>query len=212
MMKTIPQITMVIIIMIVFTGCTSSEPKQDVINTNGNISNETQKEPIKEEEKASEQTSENSSLNDFSLSINDAFITLHSWDNKINLEEILGTPITQNVEELKDADTYTGSFIKSLDYNGLRIELFSPKQNNKTFWIMSMQVSKEGYKTSKGIEVGSTLEEVKNAYPEIEMELDGRTDPNNAAYKISDETKYDYLRFEVKEGLVSEIKIFSQLP
>ncbi len=202
---------MVIIIMIVFTRCTLSESKQDVINTNGNISNETQKEPIKEE-KASEQTSENSSSNNFSLSINDAFITLHSWDNKINLEEILGKSCYAKCRGTQGCYTYTGSFIKSLDYNGLRIELFSPKQNGKTFWIMSMQVSKEGYKTSKGIEVGSTLEEVKNTYPEIEMALDGRTDPNNAAYKISDETKYDYLRFEVKEGLVSEIKIFSQLP
>jgi len=205
-MKTILGLTM-LFVTIMFAGCSLTETNQ---NSNGNISNE-QREPI-EQEKTSEQIPENSTSNDFSLRINDAYITLHDWDNKVNLEEILGTPVTQNIEELENADTHTGSFIKRLEYDGLQIELFSPKQNGETFWVMSIKVFKEGYKTSKGIEIGNTMEEVKTAYPGIEMALDGRTDPKNAAYKINDEMQNDYLQFEVKDGLVSEINIFSLLP
>jgi len=182
-MKTRLQFIMIIII-VMFTGCSTTETN---LNSNGNTPIEQQKEPV-EEEKASEQTTENDTPSDFTLKIHDAFVTLHSWDNEINLEEILGTPVTQNVEELQNADTYTGSLFKRLEYDGLQMELFSPKGNGESFWIMSMKVTKEGYHTSRGIEVGSNIDEVKNAYPGIEMALDGRTDPNNAAYMMGDET------------------------
>jgi len=205
-MRIILQLSMVILIML-FTGCTSSETNP---NSNVDISNE-QKELVEEKE-ANEQPTADDSSSVFSLRINDASITLHDWDHEIKLEEILGPPVTQNVEELKNADTHTGSLIKKLEYDGLQIELFSPKQNGETFWIRSIEVSKEGYKTSKGIEIGDTMEEVKNAYPGIEMVLDGRTDPNNAAYEISDEVQNDHLQFEINEGLVSQIKIFNLVP
>lgn len=71
---------------------------------------------------------------------------------------------------------------------------------------------KKDYRTPEGIEVGSTLEEVKTAYPDIKMTLDGRTDPENGAYEIQDEMRLNFLQFEVKGGLVSEIKFYSLLP
>jgi hypothetical protein len=160
-------------------------------------------------EETTEQTVENSPANDFSLSINNAIITLNDWDYEVNLDEVLGDPVSQNVEELGDgADTHTGSFIKRVKYDGLQFELFSPKQNGKDFWIMTMEIFKKGYKTPRGIEIGNTVEAVMNAYPGIEIALDGRTNPNNCAYEISNEEQYNYLRLDVKEGLVSGMKIY----
>lgn len=149
----------------------------------------------------------------FALDINGRLISLREMDYEVDLEKVLGNPVSQNVEELGDgADTLTGSFIKILKYDGLRIELFSPKQDGKDFWIMTMDIFKKGYKTSRGIEVGNTVEEVKNAYPSIEIALDGRTDPNNCAYVIRNEEQYNYLQFEVQDGMVSGIKIFHLIP
>lgn len=191
-----------LVLIVVVTGCTNkytSTGKQQE-TTVGKVN------------PANEQKTESNTPNDFSLSIGDTYITLHDREDNINLEVILGVPVTQTIEKLENADTYTGSLIKKLSFDGLHIELFSPKQEGEAFWVMSMHVFKKGYRTPEGIEVGSTLEEVKTAYPDIEMTLDGRTDPENGAYEIHDEMQLNFLQFEVKGGLVSEIKFYSLLP
>lgn len=144
---------------------------------------------------------------DYSLFIGDHYITLSDWDDEIDLEVILGPPLTEHLEEIKQAAQLTGSYLKTLEYDGLRMELFSPAQNGKTFWIMSMEVSKEGYKTARGIEVGSTLEEMKAAYPEIEEVT--WADPY--FYQLHEGYNLKYLRIEVHEDLVSKIRLFREL-
>lgn len=127
----------------------------------------------------------------------------------MNLEEVLGTPISQDIEELDNgADTHTGSLMKRIKYDGLQLELFSPKDNSKQFWIMAMEITKAGYKTSRGTEIGHTVKEVTDAYPDIQIAPDGRTDANNCAYEIKNEDQSSLVRLEVKEGLVSEMKIY----
>jgi hypothetical protein len=183
------RIIIFITIAFTFSGCTTleNESKQNIV--------------------------ENTATNDFALSINETFINLKDWDYEVNLDEVFGPPISQDVEELSNgADTLTGSFIKRIKYDGLQIELFSPKQNGKDFWIMTMEITKKGYKTSRGIEIGNTVGEIKNAYPGVEIALDGRTDPNNCAYVIRNEEQYNFLQLEVKEGLVSGMKIYHLIP
>jgi hypothetical protein len=99
-----------------------------------------------------------------------------------------------------------------MDYDGLQLELFSPKQNGETFWIRSMKASGEGYRTTREIAVGSPLKEMLEAYPEIGMAPDGRTDPDNAAYVMTDEMGELHLRFEVADGRVAEIQVYRVLP
>lgn len=200
-------ITLIFIILTsAFTGCTLAEPNpdQNAISTNENISEETPKET---NEDNTEQSIDGNNTNDYSLIINNSVITLKDWDNKVDLQKILGEPISQNIEELSsEADTLKGSYIKTLKYDGLQIKLFSPEENGKDFWIMEMAVSKKDYKTSKGVEIGDKIEKVKNFYPDLEIALDGRNDPNICAYVLNHE-QVEYLQFEVKEGLVNEIKI-----
>jgi hypothetical protein len=148
----------------------------------------------------------------FSLVAGDTPIAPGAWDHEIDLEAILGPPVGQDVEVLENADTHTGSFVKKMEYDGLRLELFSPKQNGETFHILSMKASGEGYRTTRDIAVGSTLDDLLLAYPEVRMAPDGRTDPANAAYEMSDELSERFLRFEVADGRVAEIHLYRVLP
>lgn len=143
--------------------------------------------------------------NDFSLIISDQYISVKEWDNEINLEEILGKPISQ--EDTVTGSGYTEFCKKNLEFDGLQITLYSPKSNCQTFWIQEMDVSKKGVKSLKGIEVGDTVEEVKKIYPDINNNADGRIDPDNTIYDIQDEDN-NYLHFEIKEGIVDGIKVF----
>ncbi|MFX3633861.1 MAG: hypothetical protein ACE3L7_26260 [Candidatus Pristimantibacillus sp.] len=164
------------------------------------------------DENIDEQTTETEVINDFALRVKDTFVNLKDWDHEVNLDEVFGTPILQEVEVLGDgADTLTGSFIKKIKYDGLQLELFSPKNNGKEFMIMTMEITKRGYKTSKGVEIGHTVDEVKAVYPSVQMVLDGKTtDANNSTYVINEE--YDFLQMEVKDGLVNRIIIYHLIP
>lgn len=160
-------------------------------------------------ENTNEQPAGDAATDDFALRVNDTFIHLKDWDYEVNLEEVLGTPISQDIEELGNgADTHTGSLMKRIKYDGLQLELFSPKDNSKQFWIMAMEITKAGYKTSRGTEIGHTVKEVTDAYPDIQIAPDGRIDANNCAYEIKNEDQSSFLRLEVKEGLVNEMKIY----
>lgn len=152
-------------------------------------------------------------LKDLSIRVGNNIITLLDWDNEINLYELLGKPLSEDIQELGQvADTFAGSFIKTLNYDGLRVRLFSPKDNGKTFWVMEIVVSGGVYKTFRGIKVGDSLQEVKEKYPHVSKVKDGRVSDNNCAYEIVGVEGYNYLRFEILNGTVSEIRIFHEMP
>jgi hypothetical protein len=150
---------------------------------------------------------------DYSINVDGNIIALCDWDYKIHLYEILGTPISEEIEKLgPGSDTYTGCFIKTVKYEGLEIRLFSPPDNGVTFWILGIKVTGDLYPTSRGIRVGDSLETLKNAYPSITKVLDGRTDDNNCAYEIADRISYLFMQFEVKDGIIQQIEIYYTIP
>lgn len=209
-MKRFLFILIFIMLTSIFTGCTvfESNLNQNLTETTENISEVT---PTTKEtdEDISEPTTDNAppivTHDDFSLNINNSIISLR--DKNVEFNNILGEPISENIEVLpNNADTLKGTYIKSLKYDGLEIILSSPKDDGKNFSILEMIVSESKYKTSMGIGIGDKVEDIVNAYPNIVIALDGRTDPNNCAYVINDE-QVKYLLFEVKEGLVSEINV-----
>ena len=109
-----------------------------------------------------------------------------------------------------NADTFVGSRIKTLKYNGLILKLFSPSNNGKEFWVMSMQVNDKRYKTFRIISIGSTLSELKKAYSNISKDSDGRTDSNNCAYTFNKDDQF--IRFEVRNSMISDIKFYVEIP
>ncbi len=151
-------------------------------------------------------------MGDFAILANGVAVGLRDWDYQLDLKQAFGAPINEEVEELENADTFTGAFRKTIQYDGLKLTLFSPKGNGQTFWIMSIDVLKEGFETSKGIQIGSKVSDIKEAYPEVAIANDGRKDPNNCAYIIQSLEEYNTLYFEVKEGVVKKIRLYHEMP
>jgi hypothetical protein len=150
-------------------------------------------------------------INDYSFMYNNRNVPLLEWDDKININEILGEPLSEKTEVLGNgSDTLTGSFVKKIEYEGLKLTLFSPKQNGKTFWIFSIEITSPKYMTARGVKIGDNIDKLKQIYPDIDIAKDGRTDVNNCAYDITSDM-YSFLRFEVKDGVIKEIKIYQDL-
>ena len=127
--------------------------------------------------------------------------------------EILGKPISENTEVLDNgADTFEGSRIKTLKYQGMEMKLFSPKGNDSGYWIMSMDISGSDIKTLKGISVGSTMEELKKAYSSIEVVPDGRSDKSTYTWRVSNEAEYKYMEYVIKDGIVTGIRLYVEMP
>lgn len=149
----------------------------------------------------------------YSLMIGQKAVSLKSWDTEADLSGVLGNPISETVEVLgTDSDTFAGSSVKTLEYDGLKIRLFSPKDNGKAYWIMSMDLTGSTLQTPKGITVGSSLEALKGAYGLLEAVPDGRTDAENRAYQVSMQAESEHMLFEVEKGYVKEIKLYVELP
>ena len=77
---------------------------------------------------------------------------------------------------------------------------------------MEILVLKNGIITNRGIQIGDSIKLLKEKYPSISKVKDGRTDDNNCSYEIADRERYCYLRFEVNKGIVSQIRLFHELP
>ena len=149
-------------------------------------------------------------ISEFSILIGDEKVSLMDWDDKVDLEEIFGKPIEEKIEKLgPGSDTFEGSFIKEVKFSGIEFEMFSPKENGKSFFVLSMEVTDSKFETKRGIKVGDGLEKLNEMYPEIQPVLDGREDSNNRGYKI-EEGAYNYLTFEVKDGIIINIKIYHE--
>jgi hypothetical protein len=101
---------------------------------------------------------------DYNLYVNNDMIELSQWESNMDLEAILGTPKSVTIEVLENADTFSGSFKKTVVYEGLTMELFSPKDNGEDYWLLSMLITGDGYETYRGIGVGDTFEAIEAAY------------------------------------------------
>ena len=149
-------------------------------------------------------------LSDFSILIEGKTLTLMDWDNEINLEDLFGKPEQEEVRQLgPGSDTFQGSYIKEFKYSGLELELFSPKDNGKSFWVKSMLISDSKFETARGIKTGDSLEKLHSTYPELEPVLDNRKDPENMAYMIKEDI-YNYIVFEINNGSIAMIKIYHE--
>ena len=166
------------------------------------------------EEPAGTTTGQNApeSVGEYSLISDRGQLSLRNWYDQAELSAVLGEPVAETNEVLgREADTHAGSHLKTLKYEGLVVQMFSPRDNGKDFWLMSMDLTSPKLQTTRGITVGSPLTELKEAYTGLEMVPDGRSDPNNCAYWIN-RVRYEYMTFEVEKGIIKEIKLYVELP
>jgi hypothetical protein len=148
---------------------------------------------------------------EFSIISDKGSLSLLNFEKDFDFTYLFGKPLEQKMEVLGiDADTHAGSSVKTLKYEGLTIKLFSPSNIEGMFWVMNMNVYGQNFKTFRNISVGNTLSNLKEAYGNIIQALDGRTDPNNCAYTIKKDQSYIW--FEIKNGIIKEIKYYFEIP
>lgn len=202
-------VTFFMVAILVVAGCGKAELEKTP--ETGNNGTEITK-PVSPPDENPDVAGENAdiSISDFSIICGATSVSLMQWDYELNLEEHFGIPLKEEVRQLgPGSDTFQGSYVKELKYPGLELELFSPKDNGKTFWLRSIQVSDKKYETARGVKVGDSLGQLETTYPELKPILDNRKDPNNRGYMI-EEGIYNYITFEVNEGLIVMMKIYHE--
>ncbi|MFZ5985673.1 MAG: stalk domain-containing protein [Bacillota bacterium] len=147
---------------------------------------------------------------DFTVKYNEKEIKLGDWDDKVDIKAIFGEPLSENVKQLgQGADTFAGSYVKEIVYDGLTIGLMSPKQNGKTFFIDRIEITKGGYETSRGIKVGDGYSKILESYVYNPQEID--FDAQNHTYTFSDGS-VSYIKFDVQREVIKSITLYIEHP
>jgi hypothetical protein len=167
--------------------------------------------PVSELPAAKEEKIPLNEKTEFSILIKDGWITLGKYDADNQLTSLLGKATKKEVEIITNADTFNGSFLKKLSYEGLDLTYMSPKDDGKKFWLLEARLTNPKYITLKGIKVGDSLSDLIKVYPKVEIVLDGRTDKSNCAYSFSSTETLEHINFEVKDGKITEIKLYKEL-
>ena len=143
--------------------------------------------------------------NVYSIQLDDATLSLQQWDSTINLQEKLGKPIKQKTKQLDlNSDTHSGSFTKDMEWHGLKLKLFSPKQNGKTFWIQEIILTNNQYKTTKGITIGDDFEKVKQAYPSLKK-FPGE---NDNMFYVADDRYEKSMEMEFEKNKLKKLRMY----
>lgn len=151
-------------------------------------------------------------LYDFAVYKNDFGIPLKGWEHELRLEDNLGTPLSETVNQLgPGADTHMGAYLKELKYQGLKILLYGPNSPD-TAWIMKMVVAGNDYTTARGLKTGMDTSRIIELYPQATKWPDGKRDQSRTPYFISNESDQLYLRFYVGSGKVDSIELYHDLP
>jgi hypothetical protein len=142
----------------------------------------------------------------YAIRLNDTTnLHLQQWDSIINLQRYLGKPLKQKIRKLdQNSDTFSGSFIKDAEYDGLQLQLFSPPQNGKTFWIQEIILTNDKYRTVKNIAVGEEWQKVKDAYPSLQK-FPGQ---NKNMYYVADEGYEKTIEFEFENNKLKKLRMY----
>ncbi len=145
---------------------------------------------------------------DFKVSCLKDTFSLGDWDDKINLQAILGELLSEEIGQLDaGADTLTGLYIKTQKYFGIELELMSPEDNGETFFIDRILITGKDYTTARGIKVGDSCNKIVENYNyEVQDHLNGY-DERNHIYDIRDKSGVYSIAFEVEYGTVKSISL-----
>ncbi len=174
------------------------EPDQELTETpEGNESSEEQQDP--------------SMTNpDYGMAFSGGEVRLFAYEDKMELEKIFGQPVAEETEELTNADTFTGSYMKRLSYIDTELILFSPIHDGERYYLLNLSTTAVDASTPRGIGLGDSLSSVKEAYPELTRSLDGTTGVDGQYEVRFEETPYTYLHFIIEQGVVVMIRLFHE--
>lgn len=145
----------------------------------------------------------------YSIQLIETTITLQQWDSTLNLEQLLGNPIKQKIKKLDlNSDTHAGSFVKDVEFEGLKLKLFSPPQNGKHFWVLEIILTDNKYKTTKGVTIGDPFEKIKQAYPTLKK-LPGE---NENMFYVSDQSYEKSMEMEFEKNKLRSLRLYYMIP
>ena len=149
---------------------------------------------------------------DYALVADSVAIPLRAWENEVQLERLLGKPLSDSSTTLGEgADTHMGAVIRTIKYEGLVLELYTPKEK-QIGWIMRMRATDRKYATSRGATTGDSASSIKQLYPEGSVFPDGRNDTKRYAWFISDAGNNSTLKFEIESDTVRQIDVYYEVP
>ena len=155
------------------------------------------------------QSTQNEANGNFFVKGKNGVVYLGEWDNKIDLEKVLGNKLSERIDKLDEgADTFAGSYVKNIEFEGVKVTLVSPSNNDQTFWVQNMLITSKDYEVLKGIKVGDSLEhvkgELKNNLAEVNIK-DG-----NQIYSYS--VELDMILFHFKANTLDKIEVKKEMP
>ncbi|SMP64117.1 hypothetical protein [Anoxynatronum buryatiense] len=194
---------MVWVILIIAIGCTHDpEPPPD------HPSEEGQQPEV--EASLQEEASQQGISDDGILHFSEGRVVLLAYEDEMNLEEILGTPLMEETVILENADTFTGSHKKTLIYQDTRLILFSPPQGGRRFYLINIETENQRVTTNRGIGLGHTLDDLMLAYPEVTRSMDGTSGTNGRYEFMFEDNPYTYLFFYIEEGKVVKLQLLHE--
>jgi predicted small secreted protein len=141
-----------------------------------------------------------------SFKIGSLSLTLRESKIEEKTAELPFALISDTTEELgKESDTFAGSFLKTVKYEGLELTLFAPKDNPEHFWVMQMTASASGIFTYRGVQVGDTRDTMLDVYPEAE------TIPGTEIYQYA-VSEFEELTFTITDDTISQIALTYYMP
>jgi hypothetical protein len=144
----------------------------------------------------------------YTIHLGAATLSLQQWDSTINLNQLLGQPLKSGTRQMdKNADTHASAFIKTVEYPGLKLQLFSPPQNGRHFWVMEMTLTSGRYRTSKGITLGSAFDSVQKAYPSLQP-FPGN---NKNMYYVAEQGYEKSMEMEFRGNRVKKLRLYYML-
>ena len=144
----------------------------------------------------------------YTIQLVKARLYLQQWDSTINFETELENPRKQKIKQLdSNSDTFSGSFIKELEFDGLKLKLFSPPQNGRTFWVQEIIITTNKYKTTKGIGIGDEMDKVTQAYPSLKK-FPGE---NENMFYVADEGYEKSIEMEFEKNKLKKLRMYYML-
>lgn len=142
----------------------------------------------------------------YSIMLTDSItLSLQQWDSTIDLQRYLGKPVKEKSRELdRNSDTFSGSSIKDVEWNGLKLRLFSPPQNGKTFWIQEIILTNNKYKTPRNVTIGDSWQKVKQSYSSLQK-FPGE---NENMYYVSDEGYERSIEMEFQQNKLQKLRMY----
>ena len=145
----------------------------------------------------------------YGVNLNDDSIFLRQWDSTVNFSKILGNPLNNKIKKLdQNSDTHSGSFIKDLTYDGLKLKLFSPPQNGRTFWIMEIILTNKKFSSVSGTRIGDSIQKVKKDYPDLKL-FPGNS-PNT--YYVADQGYEKSIEMEFSRDTLKSFRLYYMIP